>query len=266
MRTIILAAGRGSRLGPLTDQRPKSLVPLAGIPMLTRLLNALRTAGLSDITIVTGYQSDLIGKAAPDCRTLHSPRWAHTNMAASLLVAADAGLLEDGAVISYSDIVVEPRVLTTLLSAPSAPLTLPVNTAWLEVWSERMADPLADAERLILDANGRLLDIGGAPRGLHEVHAQFMGLLRLDPDGARQLISFYRDALGAEPAAERWDTTTLLSAWLNAGGTAHTVPVHGGWLEVDTPEDKDRYEQLHRLGRLAAICALDITERDGDNR
>lgn len=141
MRTIILAAGRGSRLGPLTDQRPKSLVPLAGIPMLTRLLNALRTAGLSDITIVTGYQADLIGKAAPDCRTLHSPRWAQTNMAASLLVAADAGLLEDGAVISYSDIVVEPRVLTTLLSAPPAPLTLPVNTAWLDVWSERMTNP-----------------------------------------------------------------------------------------------------------------------------
>ncbi|MBT2417997.1 phosphocholine cytidylyltransferase family protein [Streptomyces sp. ISL-22] len=264
MRTVVLAAGRGSRLGELTDERPKSLVPLAGTPLLTRLLTSLRTAGVRDVTIVTGYRADLIAEAAPGCRTLHSARWARTNMAASLLVADDAGLLADGAVVSYADIVVEPRVLTALLDAPAAPVTLPVNTAWLDVWSQRMADPLADAERLILGDDGRLLDIGGTPAGLEEVHAQFMGLIRLDPDGARRLTGFYRDVLHDDPAAERWDTTTLLRSWLRQGGTASTVAVDGGWLEVDTPEDKARYEELHRTGRLDAICSLDIPQKEGN--
>ncbi|MGW1071556.1 phosphocholine cytidylyltransferase family protein [Streptomyces sp. NPDC002537] len=256
MHAVVLAAGRGSRLGLLSDQRPKSLLPLVGIPLLTRLLASLNTAGCTPVTIVTGYRADALAAHAPACRTVHNPRWEQTSIAASLLAAADAGALDDGAVITYGDIVVEPIVFTALLAAPSAEVCLPVNTAWLRLWQARMDNPLDDAERLLLGPDGRLLGIGGTPDGLDEVHAQFMGIMRLTAAGAADLTGFYQHALRRDPMAARWDITALLAAWLRAGGQATTVSVPGGWLEIDTPDDLAVYENLHAQGALKDLCDL----------
>ncbi|MER6684621.1 phosphocholine cytidylyltransferase family protein [Streptomyces olivaceoviridis] len=259
MHAVILAAGRGSRLGPLSESRPKPLLPLAGIPLLTRLLHSLNTAGFHPVTLVTGYRAAELAAHAPHARTVHNPDWEHTSIAASLLTAADAGALDHGAIVTYGDIVVEPRVFTALMSAPPADVCLPVNTRWLELWQARMSEPLDDAERLLTDPDGRLTAIGGRPSGIDEVHAQFMGILRLSPTGARDLTAIYRTAVAKDPAAARWDTTALLAAWLTAGGRATTVPACGGWLEIDTPHDRDVYEQLHAANRLAGLCDLNTT-------
>jgi choline kinase len=263
MHAVILAAGRGSRLGTLSDLRPKPLLPLAGIPLLTRLLTSLSTAGCAPVTLVTGYRPDTLAAHAPDARTVHNPRWKQTSIAASLLTAADAGALDHGAVITYGDIVVDPAVFAALLTAPMADVCLPVNTGWLTLWQARMSNPLHDAERLLISSRGQLIDIGGTPAGLNEVHAQFMGIMRLSPAGARELTGFYRHALRHDTAAERWDTTGLLAAWLRAGGQAATVPVPGGWLEIDTPHDLAVYEDLHARGQLDHLCDLDTTTHQG---
>ncbi|MGV9816367.1 phosphocholine cytidylyltransferase family protein [Streptomyces cellulosae] len=259
MRAVILAAGRGSRLGPLSDARPKPLLPLAGIPLLTRLLTSLTAAGCAPVTLVTGYRADMLAAHTPACRTVHNPRWQRTSIAASLLAAADAGALDHGAIVTYGDIVAEPAVFTALLAAPEADVCLPVNTAWLGLWQARMDQPLDDAERLLTTPEGRLLDIGGTPTDLDEVRAQFMGILRLTAAGAADLTGFYRRALQRDAGAARWDTTALLAAWLKAGGRAAIVPVEGGWLEIDTPDDLAVYEDLHARGELKNLCDLNTT-------
>ncbi|MEU6245691.1 phosphocholine cytidylyltransferase family protein [Streptomyces sp. NPDC047024] len=260
MRAVILAAGRGSRLGSLSDSRPKPLLPLAGIPLLTRLMHSLDVAGCHPVTLVTGYRADELAAHAPHARTVHNPDWEHASIASSLLAAADAGTLDHGAIVTYGDIAVEPRVFTELMAAPPADVCLPVNTRWLELWQARMSEVLDDAERLLTDPDGRLVAIGGRPSGLGEVHAQFMGILRLSPAGARDLTAFYRVAVAKDPAAARWDTTALLAAWLKAGGHATTVLACGGWLEIDTPNDRDVYEQLNADGRLSKLCDLSTTD------
>lgn len=252
---VVLAAGRGSRLGIATDIRPKPLVELAGRPLLHRLLDAASTARLGPVSVVVGYRGDLIAAAAPAARTIPNPGWATTSIAASLLAAADAGALAAGAVIAYGDIVVEPRILAALRDEPPGPVTIPVNTSWRELWAERMPDPLADAERLVLDG-ASVRAIGGRPETYDEVHAQFMGLIRVSAAGARDLAGFYRHAAAGSAAARRWDITALLDAYLTAGGHLAALQVSAGWLEVDTPADLGLYERLHATGRLAALCAL----------
>jgi choline kinase len=259
VHAVILAAGRGSRLGPLSDRRPKPLLPLAGVPLLTRALTSLATAGCAPVTVVTGYRADALAAHAPACHTVHNPGWERSSIATSLLTAADAGVLDGGAVVTYGDTVTEPSVFAALLAAPAADVCLPVNTAWLRLWQARMDDPVADAERLLLGPAGQLLDIGGRAASITEVHAQFMGILRLSPSGAADLAGFYRDALTRDPAAVGWDTTALLAAWLKCGGTASTFPVSGGWLEIDTPGDLAVYESLHARGELATLCDLAAT-------
>ena len=58
MNAIILAAGLGTRLRPLTNDRPKCLVPVLGTPMIEQQIHFLHESGITDITIVSGYRAD----------------------------------------------------------------------------------------------------------------------------------------------------------------------------------------------------------------
>lgn len=61
MRAIILAAGMGTRLRPVTDETPKSLVKVCGEPMAERQIRFLKEKGIDDIIVVTGYLKDKFG-------------------------------------------------------------------------------------------------------------------------------------------------------------------------------------------------------------
>jgi choline kinase len=87
MRAIILAAGRGSRIRQLTDDRPKCLVELRGRPLLEWQVEALRGGGAREIGIVTGYRREML--AALGLREFHNPRWQDTNMVSSLECAVE---------------------------------------------------------------------------------------------------------------------------------------------------------------------------------
>ncbi len=76
MKAIILAAGRGSRMKSLTEERPKCLVELAGKALLDWQLEALREAGVSEIAIVTGYKRELLANRG--LVEFYNPRWAET--------------------------------------------------------------------------------------------------------------------------------------------------------------------------------------------
>ncbi len=253
MRTVILAAGRGSRLHPLTTTVPKALVPLVGVPLLDRLLAALAAAGVEGpVTAVTGYQGQQISR--PGLRNLPYPAWDHATMVGSLLAATDDLTAGDNVLVLYGDIVVEHRVLTATLDAdPAWDVVVPVNTAWHALWSARMSDPLADVECLRLDPAARITEIGGRPATVEEVQAQFMGIIRFSPAGARGLVRF-ADAVHA--TATGWDTTTLLARWIAAGQAVHAVAVDGGGLEVDTVHDHQLYQRLAVNGQLDRYCVL----------
>ncbi|MBF0128245.1 MAG: phosphocholine cytidylyltransferase family protein, partial [Magnetococcales bacterium] len=155
MKAIVLAAGRGSRMGDLTDDRPKCLVELGGRPLLEWQLAALRGAGIREIAIVTGYKSGMLrGRGLTG---FHNPRWETTNMVSSL-ACAGTWLREGPCIVSYSDIFYEASAVSSLM-ASSAELAVTYDPGWLPLWEKRFGDPLRDAETFRLDGEGRLLEI-----------------------------------------------------------------------------------------------------------
>ena len=115
---IILAAGRGSRLGKLTEARPKCLLPLAGETVLDRQIRLLKHAGVERTVVVTGYCSDDIVAHIPvqkEATTLYNPRHRGTRPISSLLAARD--YLVSDTLILNGDIVFARQLLDTLLSA-----------------------------------------------------------------------------------------------------------------------------------------------------
>lgn len=232
MKAIILAAGRGSRLKSITDDRPKCLVEVRGRRLLDIQIDALRGAGIADIAIVTGYRREMLARAA--ATEFHNPDWARTNMVASLACAAE-WLEREACVVSYSDIFY-PAAAAKLLVDGAADLAITYDPDWRAQWEARFGDPLLDAETFRLDAAGNVAEIGKKPTRIDEIEGQYMGLLRFTPAGWAE-IARLRDGLPPE-TRDRIDMTSTLQRVVEAGRVKlSAVPFRGEWGEVDTELD-----------------------------
>ena len=100
MNAIILAAGKGERLRPLTENKPKCLVSLFGKTLLEWQIETFHNQGIDDITIVTGYKSDLI--KYPEIKKIQNKNYDSTNMVETLFCAKDE--LKESTIVSYGDI------------------------------------------------------------------------------------------------------------------------------------------------------------------
>jgi choline kinase len=244
MRAIILAAGRGSRMGQLGDERPKCLVEFADKPLIERQVAALRGGGAQAIGVVRGYRADMI--ELPDLIYFHNGRWAETNMVMSLAAAAE--WLKTGPVIvSYADIFYRHELVRELAAA-SGDLVITYDRAWQSLWSRRFADPLADAETFQADASGRLIEIGNKARSVDEIKGQYMGLLKFTPQGWKDVEALL-STLDAE-TRDRLDMTGLLRHLLRRKVTIGTIGTDGQWGEIDNPSDLALYERMARDGEL----------------
>jgi L-glutamine-phosphate cytidylyltransferase len=245
MRAVILAAGRGSRLGDLGADRPKCLVELAGSPLLERQLAALRRGGASPIGIVRGYRAEMLQPAGVAC--FDNPRWAETNMVMSL-VAAREWLQDDTVIVSYGDIFYKATLVAALAQSAGS-LVVAYDRDWSSLWARRFADPLSDAETFRIDATGRLLEIGARTRRIEDIQGQYMGLLKITP-AAWLAIEQLLTALGPV-ASQRLDMTGMLSRLLAAGTVPiSTLATRGQWGEIDSPSDIALYEEMVGSGDL----------------
>jgi choline kinase len=233
MRAFILAAGEGTRLRPLTLDRPKCLVPLKGKPLLQYQIDALRAAGVADIHLVGGYLAGKLG--AFELPVTVNPDYASTNMVHSLFSARD--FFTQDSLIVYGDTAYEPRVIRALVDSP-APLALTVDKGWRSLWEGRMANPLTDAETLRIDDAGDLREIGRRPESFLQIEAQYMGLIRVGA-GMWPELSRRFDALAKQ---EKISMTEFLQTLIDGGLKIRAVPVEHGWLEVDSLEDLRFYE------------------------
>ncbi|NQU58007.1 MAG: phosphocholine cytidylyltransferase family protein [Rhodospirillales bacterium] len=251
MRAIILAAGRGSRLHPYTENVPKCLTELGGISLIGRQLKTLRACGIEDIIILTGYQAELL--ALNNTRQVLNPDWSKTNMVESLFCAS--GKFGNDLIVSYSDIVYEPRILQALLRS-SHDVSVVVDKKWRPYWEHRFEDPLSDAETLKLDPNGAITEIGNPPDNIEAIEAQYIGLMRFRGTGVdalkaarTNLRNEYRPWM-EKRTVENAYMTDLLMEMILLGTPVQGVPVESGWLEIDTVEDFEAVTRGFETGEI----------------
>lgn len=236
MKAVILAAGRGSRLQDLTAEQPKPLARLAGKPLLEWQLQALESAGVDAVHLVSGYCREALESYGHS--RLYNAHWATSNMVRSLL-RADSLLSSGSTLVCYGDIVYRPDIVRDLI-ASQAPLSITYDLDWWDLWSARFEDPLSDAETFRQQA-GQLLGIGEKPARREEIEGQYMGLLKFTAEGWSQVKALLAEMSDAQ--IDKLDMTSLLRALLQAGTAIAAVAVRGGWVEVDNPSDIALYEQ-----------------------
>lgn len=237
-QAVILAAGRGSRLGHLTDDRPKCLTVVAGRALLEWMLGALRDAGIERVVIVGGYGYEALQSyRSPSVAIVRNAHWAATNMLGTLQTA-QAWLAAAPCLVAYSDIAVRPAHLARLRAAPGD-IVVANNTQWQTLWAERFQDPLHDAESFAVEA-GKLRRIGGRATDIAEIGGQFMGLVKTTPQGWAQLNTLM---MNDPNLARKGDTTELLARALQAEVPIHVVDCAGGWIEIDSESDLHAVER-----------------------
>lgn len=241
MRAIILAAGRGSRLGELTETSPKCLVHVFGKPLLHHQIEALNKANIDDIAIVTGYQSDKI----IDQRLkhfYHNPEWSSSNMVSSLLCASE-WLRSDDCIISYSDIFYESFCVSQLLMSKNEFL-LSYDVNFRSLWEARFTDPLSDLETFVYDHKNKLTLIGSRTNTYSEIMGQYMGLLKCTPSAWNRIESFINE--NHSHNIKSLDMTSLLMILIkNHIIDIEVNPYNGVWGEVDHRSDIEFYESKY---------------------
>lgn len=238
MKAIILAAGLGSRLRHLTADRPKSTLEIDGRSLLDRQLDGFRSAGIDDITIVTGYRAELLRRDG--VRTRHNDNYRSNNILHSLMYAADD--LDDEVIVAYSDIVYEADALHRLLAAEGE-ILLVCDVEWERAYDGRLEHPVEQAEKVVI-RDGRIVRIGKHIDAA-EADAEFIGLLRLSRSAAATLRETFAQLAettggGRFQAAARFEVaylTDMLQEMIDRGHEVTPVPIRGGWSEIDTIED-----------------------------
>jgi choline kinase len=179
-------------------------------------------------------------------------------MAFSLFCAR--GLMRDDMdlVVSYGDIVYEPRVLASVLSDPS-PISVAIDIDWRRYWEMRMPNPLSDAETLKTNAAGRIREIGRKAESYEEIEGQYIGLFKIRSNCVPQLVAEY-DAMDRNQwldnkPFEQMYMTSYLQHLIDQGWHVQAVPTRNGWLELDTIEDFYLYDRLAASGTLSTLCA-----------
>jgi choline kinase len=239
MKAILIAAGRGRRLMPLTEGAPKCYAEIGGRRILDWCLDALTSAGLDPVVFVGGYRIEHVQQDYPHLQFRHNADWEHNNILASLLHAE--GDMADGFVSSYSDILYTPDAVQRLVVSP-ADIALLVDTEWRRRYAPRTEHPESDGEKVRLEGD-RVVEIRRtiAPA---EAPAEFTGVAKFSPAGARALVEHYHRAqrdhraapVGGLPFA-KWYMIDLLQAMVEAGVDMRAVPTPGHYFEIDTTQD-----------------------------
>jgi len=240
MKGLILAAGRGSRLGAFTDELPKCMIEIGGKPMLHHAAEHLRSAGVTDLVVVRGYQANRID--CPGARFCDNANWSDTNVLGSLF-SAEAEIRGD-LIVCYSDIVFDRSVARAAVNATGG-IRPVVDRGWRRAYVDRSDHPLSEAEKVVFATPDAIALIGKRNISAEIADGEFIGMLRLDPRGARQLADAYAQAKEVHmersfQTADRFEAaylTDLLQELIDQGERISPILINGGWREIDTPQD-----------------------------
>lgn len=250
MKVIILAAGQGTRLRPLTDECPKCMVKVNGISIIERQIMTMKNCGINeeDIYIITGYRGDVLRNyyGGSKIHFIVNHDYEATNMVYSLMCARKIMEREKDIVVSYGDIIYSETVFQKILDAPDS-LSVVVDDGWYEYWSDRCENPLDDAETLMYDEDNNLLEIGQKTSDLSRVQSQYIGLMRYRGEGIEKLLNLAKEAKERSAKGEKlWRTdrnyekmymTDLLQGLIDKGNKLKAVHINREWFEIDDYED-----------------------------
>lgn len=238
---IILAAGQGTRLRPLTDDIPKCMVEVAGKPLFVRQVETMKKCGINNIVVATGYKEEAI--PSEGVTKIFNKNYATTNMIESLMCAEE--YIKGDLIISYGDIIYSESVLKSLMENKKN-IVIASDEEWRPYWESRCENPLDDAETFEKGEGDKVQSLGNKANYIEEIEGQFIGLIKLSHLGCEVLKKEYYICKNNEAYRQNaWNRgrelknayMTDLMNHLAEKGDLFYHSINRGWYEVDNMED-----------------------------
>jgi L-glutamine-phosphate cytidylyltransferase len=244
MKMIILAAGQGTRLRPLTNDKPKCMVEYKNKPIIDYILEIAESSSIEDIAVVNGYKKDVLDSYLKDKKLTFytNERFDQTNMVSTLFCAKE--FMDDDLIISYADIIYKKDILEKLIKS-EADFSVVVDSEWEKLWSIRMENPLEDAETLKVK-DTKIVELGKKPKNYSEVEGQYIGLIKISKNIVNKVIDYY-DSLDKNKLYDAKDfdnmyMTSFIQMIIDNLSDVKPVYINGGWIEIDSVEDLNAYK------------------------
>jgi len=228
MKVIILAAGYGSRMYPLAQDKPKSLLTISGETLLDRQLRIYSQCGISDITVVTGFQSKkIIELYSSKVSIRHNPHYEIVGNLFTLWVVRD--LLVDDTIVNNSDLVFTEQPIRALLTNEDV-YCLVVDK-----------DKVPDAEALkIKVVDGNIIELSKI-LSMNDTFGEAIGIARIKKEGMELFKQAIFDLVKSDSNAF-WSSSFQYIA--EKKHNVNYVSITTPWIEVDTKED---YEEAIKM-------------------
>jgi choline kinase len=237
MKAIILSAGQGSRLGHLTDDKPKCLIDFNGRSLLDRQLDTLAAIGVRQAVVVTGFRDDEVEAAiasrsgGPDVRTIYNPFFKVADNLGSLFIAKQE--LDGDCLVWNGDTLVSERLMRRVVANAREGICVTID---------RKETYDSDDMKVVVDGDGRLHAIGKR-LALEQVNAESIGLLAFRGGGAELFREWIEKAIRTSEGTTIWYLRVIHQ--IAQAHPVWTLDIRGEeWGEVDFPEDLERACEL----------------------
>ncbi len=236
-KAIVLSAGQGKRLMPLTADRPKCMIQVAGRSILSRQVDALAAAGIEEIVVVVGFAAERVIDALAEMarpglrlRALPNPFFPVSDNLGSCFIARHE--MDRPFVLLNGDTLFEAGVLGRLLASPEAQVTVTID---------RKAH--YDADDMKVSTEGDVLRDVGKSLDPEVVDGESIGLLAFRGDGPRHFVDAVARAMMSPTGLRAWYLSVI--ARLARQGVVRVCSIEGlAWGEIDTPDDLAQVERL----------------------
>tara|TARA_B100000242_G_C42991648_1_gene460400 strand:- start:70 stop:801 length:732 start_codon:yes stop_codon:yes gene_type:complete len=241
MDLLILASGKGVRMGDYTKNLPKCMININGKPTIKYMQKFINK--FNNVLIVLGHQSKAIKdyfKNYNNIKFIYNKNFKITNMVESIFCANK--FVKNDLVIVYSDIVFDPKIYDLLKTKNNI---MPVNQSWKAIWKKRMnyKKIKKDAENIIIRGN-KLVEIGEKIQ--HKLpEYQFMGIIKLLCNDYKSLCNFYKKKI----KNKKIDLTNFINLSLKEKNLkVFCKKTKKFWFEIDTVQDlKALNKMLHKI-------------------
>ena len=225
MKAVILSAGQGKRLMPLTANDPKCLLNIEGQTLIEWQINELYKAGIDQVTVVVGYQADRVRQLlrnrydSQHVRSLYNPTYAWADNLFSCWVARAE--MDEEFILLNGDTLFETAVVNRLLQTPVQPVTIAIH-------QKRYYD--ADDMKVALDGD-RLVKIG-KDLAVDKVDGESIGMILFRREGPSLFRRAVESALREFASHKKWYLSVIDE--LAQSLPVQTCLINGlRWCEVD---------------------------------
>ena len=244
-KAIIIAAGPGSRLNSITNGKPKCLLKIGGKTIMERLLETLRLCGITDISVIRGYQGKKIN--FPGLKYYENINYQNNNILNSLFYAEPA--MTGEFIVSYSDILFDKSVVEKLLKNKNN-ISLVVDTDWQEYYQGKTMHPITEAENVIIQ-DGKIFKIGKHLTA-DESHGEFIGLAKFNEEGGEFFKREFQRAKNKHLGKpfqkanifEKAYLTDMFQELIDRGFEVQSVMIQKNWWEIDTEQDLRKVKKI----------------------